>query len=141
MAGNFSLTLIDVVDTFVILGDVQGFNLAVKDIIDYVSFDVNTKPQVFETTIRVMGGLLSGHIFASKVGQPFHLPWYDGQLLTLGNIFCFVDRSQLIRYAAMDLGNRLLPAFDTFTGLPYARVGAHISMIRKSISGANNRQI
>lgn len=79
------------VDTFVILGDVQGFNLAVKDIIDHVSFDVNTKPQVFETTIRVMGGLLSGHIFASKTGQPFHLPWYDGQLLALGNIFCLVD--------------------------------------------------
>lgn len=71
-----------------ILDDVQGFSLAVRDIIDHVSFDLNTKPQVFETTIRVMGGLLSGHTFASRKGQPFYLPWYDGELLALGMSAC-----------------------------------------------------
>ncbi|KAG6857355.1 alpha mannosidase-like protein [Tephrocybe sp. NHM501043] len=106
VAGNFSLTLIDVLDTLVVLNDREGFEKAVKDIIAWVSFDVNTKPQVFETTIRVMGGLLSGHIFANQTGQPFHLPWYRGELLEL----------------AYDLGKRLLPAFNTPTGLPYARV-------------------
>jgi mannosidase alpha-like ER degradation enhancer 1 len=74
------------VDTFIILNDVQGFGIAVRDIIDNVSFDVNTKPQVFETTIRVLGGLLSGHIYASRKGQPFYLPWYNGQLLALGTL-------------------------------------------------------
>lgn len=106
VAGNFSLTLIDVLDTFVVLDDRQGFEKAVKNVLEWVSFDVNTKPQVFETTIRVLGGLLSGHIFANRTGQPFHLPWYRGELLEL----------------AYDLGKRLLPAFDTPTGLPYARV-------------------
>lgn len=105
MAGNFSLTLIDVLDTFVVLQDRQGFEQAVRNVIKWVSFDVNTKPQVFETTIRVLGGLLSGHIFANQTG-PFHLPWYHGELLEL----------------ARDLGERLLPAFSTPTGLPYARV-------------------
>jgi len=95
-----------VLDTLVVLGDQQGFEEAVRNVIDWVSFDVNTKPQVFETTIRVLGGLLSGHIFANQTGQPFHLPWYRGELLDL----------------AYDLGNRLLPAFSTPTGLPYARV-------------------
>lgn len=89
-----------------VLDDRQGFEKAVKNVIEWVSFDVNTKPQVFETTIRVLGGLLSGHIFANRTGQPFHLPWYRGELLAL----------------AHDLGNRLLPAFATPTGLPYARV-------------------
>jgi Glycosyl hydrolase family 47. len=106
VAGNFSLTLIDVIDTFVVLEDRPGFELAVKNIIQSVSFDVDTKPQVFEVTIRVLGGLLSGHLFASKPGQPFFLPWYKGELLEL----------------ARDLGNRLLPAFETPTGLPFARV-------------------
>ncbi|KAG5716543.1 ER degradation-enhancing alpha-mannosidase-like protein 1 [Termitomyces sp. T112] len=106
VAGNFSLTLIDVLDTLVVLDDRQGFEQAVKNIINWVSFDVNTKPQVFETTIRVMGGLLSGHIFANQSGQPFYLPWYRGELLEM----------------ARDLGKRLLPAFKTPTGLPYARI-------------------
>jgi ER degradation enhancer, mannosidase alpha-like 1 len=90
------LTLIDVVDTFVILNDVQGFGTAVRDIIDNVSFDVNTRPQVFETTIRVLGGLLSGHIYASRQEQPFYLPWYDGQLLALGTTSMEQLKSQLI---------------------------------------------
>ncbi|KAF9247222.1 glycoside hydrolase family 47 protein [Melanogaster broomeanus] len=106
VSGNFSLTLIDVLDTLVVLDDRPGFQDAVKNVIDWVSFDVNTKPQVFETTIRVLGGLLSGHQFASEPNQPFYLPWYRGQLLDM----------------AYDLGKRLLPAFATPTGLPYARL-------------------
>ncbi|KAF9469122.1 alpha mannosidase-like protein [Collybia nuda] len=106
VAGNFSLTLIDVLDTLVVLDDQQGFESAVRNVIKWVSFDVNTKPQVFETTIRVLGGLLSGHIYANQTGQPFHIPWYRGELLDM----------------AYDLGNRLLPAFSTPTGLPYARI-------------------
>ena len=107
VAGNYSVTLVDVLDTFVVMGDVPGFDSAVKNVIKSVSFNVNTRPQVFEATIRVLGGLLSGHIFASRPNQPFHLPWYNGELLRM----------------AHDLGERLLPAFSTPTGIPYARVG------------------
>jgi mannosidase alpha-like ER degradation enhancer 1 len=89
-----------------VLDDRAGFEDAVRKVIQWVSFDVNTKPQIFETNIRVLGGLLSGHLFASRPGQPFHLPWYRDELLTM----------------AHDLGQRLLPAFSTPTGLPYARV-------------------
>ncbi len=106
VAGNFSVTLIDALDTFVVLNDPPGFEQAVRNTIRWVSFDVNTKPQVFETTIRVLGGLLSGHIYANRTGQPFHLPWYQGELLDM----------------AQDLALRLLPAFATPTGIPYSRV-------------------
>jgi hypothetical protein len=112
VAGNFSLTLIDSLDTLVVLNDRAGFEDAVRNVIHWVSFDVNTKPQIFETTIRVLGGLLSGHLFASRTGQPFHLPWYRSELLTM----------------AHDLGQRLLPAFSTPTGLPYARVSDDSSL-------------
>jgi len=86
------------------MGDKPGFETAVRWVIDWVQYDVDTKPQVFEVTIRALGGLLSGHIFASE--GKFKLDWYRGELLAL----------------AKDLGERLLPAFDTPTGLPWARV-------------------
>ena len=83
MAGNFSLTLIDVLDTFVALDEPRGFEDAVRNVIHWVSFDVNTEPQVFETTIRVLGGLLSAHLFASNndTNNRFFLPWYRDELL------------------------------------------------------------
>lgn len=99
-------------------------------------FDLDSKVQVFETAIRGLGGLLSAHLFA--VGElpirgyypleeqaAFAKRWrkdadttgsrgihwqngfeYDGQLLRL----------------AYDLGNRLIPAFWSTTGIPYPRV-------------------
>ena len=106
VAGNFSVTLVDALDTLVVLNDTAKFEDAVRNVIDRVSFSIDTKPQVFETTIRVLGGLLSAHQFASAPGQPFYISWYRNQLLDL----------------AYDLGNRLLPAFKTPTGIPYARV-------------------
>jgi len=45
---------------------------------------------------------------ASEERLGHKLDWYNGQLLTL----------------AKDLGERLLPAFNTPTGLPFARVRA-----------------
>jgi len=89
-------------------------------------FDVDSKVQVFETVIRGVGGLLSAHLFAigalpitgyeprhpdDDLINPRPVTWpsgftYDGQLLGL----------------ALDLAQRLLPAFYTKTGMPYPRV-------------------
>jgi ER degradation enhancer, mannosidase alpha-like 1 len=44
------------------MGDHKGFEQAVRNVIEWVQYDVDTKPQVFEVTIRALGGLLSGHI-------------------------------------------------------------------------------
>ncbi|GAA5853909.1 hypothetical protein JCM8547_008154 [Rhodosporidiobolus lusitaniae] len=120
--GDYALTLVDSLDTFPMLNDYNGFEQAVRDTIAHVSFDVDSRVQVFEVTIRMMGGLLSGHLLAqppppssglsyngstfSSSIKGFALPWYRGELLEL----------------AQDLGRRLLPAFETPTGIPYARV-------------------
>ncbi|APA10069.1 hypothetical protein sscle_05g048390 [Sclerotinia sclerotiorum 1980 UF-70] len=93
-------------------------------------FDLDSKVQIFETVIRGVGGLLSAHEFAVGIlpingykpqasrsksrSSKTHVPeilWpngfkYDGQLLRL----------------ALDLAERLLPAFYTATGMPYPRV-------------------
>ncbi|CAE6449780.1 unnamed protein product [Rhizoctonia solani] len=105
---NFSLTLVDNLDTFVTFNNHSGFEWAVRQVIDNVSFDQDVKPQVFEITIRGMGGLLSGHMFAAdKEGRwGFGISWYNDELLSM----------------AYDLGRRLLPAFNTNTGIPFARI-------------------
>ncbi|XP_044751179.1 ER degradation-enhancing alpha-mannosidase-like protein 3 [Coccinella septempunctata] len=105
--GNFSLTLIDSLDTLVLLGDLSEFERAVKLVISDVSFDNDIVVSVFETNIRVLGGLLSAHILAYYLQERDEImPWYNGELLEL----------------AKDLGYRLLPAFNTTTGIPYSRV-------------------
>jgi len=104
---SFSLTLIDTLDTLVILGDLEEFEKAVQLVIRDVSFDQDIVVSVFETNIRVLGGVISAHILAEYMQQKAGiLPWYRGELLTM----------------AKDLGYRLLPAFNTTTGIPYSRV-------------------
>jgi ER degradation enhancer, mannosidase alpha-like 1 len=59
-----------------------------------MSFDMDVRVNVFEANIRLLGGLLSGHLLAEdpRFGG---LPGYQGELLDL----------------AYELGLRLLPAF------------------------------
>jgi hypothetical protein len=59
------VTLIDTLDTLVLLGNYSEFKRATQLIaheIPFFSFD--TSVSVFETTIRILGGLLSAHLFA-----------------------------------------------------------------------------
>ncbi|CAG8949098.1 hypothetical protein HYFRA_00002227 [Hymenoscyphus fraxineus] len=95
-------------------------------------FDVDSKVQVFETVIRGVGGLLSAHLFA--VGE-LPIDGYAPKLVRLtkkkklgkGEVPAilwpngFLYDGQLLRLA-LDLAQRLLPAFYTTTGMPYPRV-------------------
>ena len=47
----------------------------------HLSFDKDIKVHVFETIIRVLGGLTSGHVLIER--EPFLVPGYDGLLLKL----------------------------------------------------------
>lgn len=67
---------------------------------------LNKTVSVFETNIRILGGLLSAHLIASDYATGMRIQSYDNQLLHL----------------AVDLAQRLLPAFDTPTGIPYGSV-------------------
>ena len=50
--GDYSLTLIDSLDTLAVMGNQSEFKRAVQLIIDTVSFENCTTVQVFEATIR-----------------------------------------------------------------------------------------
>ncbi|KAM4587584.1 ER degradation-enhancing alpha-mannosidase-like protein 1 isoform 1-T1 [Odontesthes bonariensis] len=108
--GNYSLTLIDTLDTLLVLGNVTEFQRAVRLVIDTVSFDKDSTVQVFEANIRILGSLISAHILLTDPKHPFGkagFEGYDDELLHL----------------AHDLAVRLLPAFEnTSTGIPYPRV-------------------
>ncbi|KAM6902552.1 ER degradation-enhancing alpha-mannosidase-like protein 3 [Xenentodon cancila] len=105
--GKFSLTLIDTLDTLVVLNKHDEFEDAVKKAVRDVRLDNDVVVSVFETNIRVLGGLLGGHIMADMLRQRGErLLWYRDELL----------------HMAIDLGHRLLPAFNTTSGLPYPKV-------------------
>ena len=48
---------------------------------EHLTFDQDIKVHVFETIIRVLGGLTSGHILLSR--EPSLVPGYEGMLLSL----------------------------------------------------------
>lgn len=110
--GNLSLTLIDTLDTFVVLGQYHRFAHAVEYLSANLTFDINDTVSVFETTIRVLGGLLSAHGLLTEGSEDTGFdadkwcPRYTGRLLEL----------------AIDLADRLMPAFDTPTGIPFGAV-------------------
>ncbi|XP_033120342.1 ER degradation-enhancing alpha-mannosidase-like protein 1 [Anneissia japonica] len=108
--GDYSLTLVDSLDTLAIMGNTSEFKNAVEMVIGNVHFDTDNTVQVFESTIRVLGALLSAHILIMDDNKP------------LGDIRPNGYANELL-HLAQDLANRLLPAFDgTGTGLPHPRV-------------------
>lgn len=108
--GDYSLTLIDSLDTLAVIGDVEEFKKAVELIINHVSFDHCTTVQVFEATIRILGSLLSAHLLITDPEE------------SLGSLAPDNYNNELL-HMAHDLASRLLPAFEnSSTGLPHPRV-------------------
>ena len=83
------------------MGDLDEFERGVKLVIENVSFDRDVVVSVFETNIRVVGGLLAAHTLAELLHDRMNrMSWYQGELLNM----------------ALDVGYRLLPAFNSTTG-------------------------
>lgn len=66
---SFSLTLVDSLDTLVVMGDIEEFDRALRLVVRDVSFNNDVVVSVFETNIRMVGGLLSGHVLAEHLNQ------------------------------------------------------------------------
>lgn len=104
--GGYALTLVDSLDMLALLRDQNGFRMAVEWLGKNLHFDKNKTVSVFETNIRILGGLLSAHLIAKDSATGLQIDSYEDELLHL----------------AEDLGKRLLPAFETPTGIPYGSV-------------------
>ena len=92
---GIGMTLLDGLDTLELLGLHKEFEKAAEWVETRSNFDIDRSFSVFETTIRVVGGLLSAYELTQKR--------------------VFLDK-------AVEGGERLLPAFDRASGYP--RVGA-----------------
>ena len=101
------LTFYDALDTLAVLGNKTEYQRVVSWLAEHgaATFDRDVSVSVFETNIRVLGSLISNHLLASDEKRGL-VPGYDGVLLKL----------------AIDVGLRLLQAYDTPTGLPYGSV-------------------
>nr|CAD7393479.1 unnamed protein product [Timema cristinae] len=92
---SLGLTIVDALDTVYIMGLNEEFTDAREWVDKSLHFEVNKDVNLFEVTIRVLGSLLSiYHLTSDKM---------------------FLDK-------AVDLGDRLLPCFDSDSGVPYSDV-------------------
>ncbi|KAL5554627.1 hypothetical protein UlMin_042028 [Ulmus minor] len=90
--GGLGATLIDALDTLYIMGLHEQFQKGREWVANSLDFNKNYEASVFETTIRVVGGLLSA---------------YD-----LSGDKVFLEK-------AKDIADRLLPAWDSPSGIPF----------------------
>lgn len=105
--GSYSLTLIDALDTLATMGNFTEFRRVHTLLIEKMNFNKDINVSVFETNIRIVGGLLSAHLLSRRAGVDVEPGWpCTGPLLRM----------------AEDVARRLLPAFDTSTGMPYGTV-------------------
>lgn len=89
------MTPVDALDTMLVMGWKDEAESAKAFLLENLSFDKDISVKNFEITIRILGGLLSAYQMTG-----------DRRLLAL----------------AEDLGNRLLPVFDSPTGMPFMYV-------------------
>jgi hypothetical protein len=101
------MTPVDAYDTFVLLGLTTEAKEAKDLILSKLNFNVDNEIQIFEITIRLLGGLLSAY---EQDG--------DAKFLTL----------------AKDLADRMLPAFNTKTGMPYRYIHLQTGKVRDGIN-------
>jgi Glycosyl hydrolase family 47 len=101
------MTPVDALDTLVLMQLDGEAERARSLIVSDLSFDRDIYVKNFEITIRLLGGLLSSYQLTG-----------DKCLLSL----------------AEDLGNRLLPAFNSPTGLPYVYVNLRTSQTREPVT-------
>ena len=97
------MTPVDALDTLILMGLTEEADAARELIATQLDFDKDIYVKNFEITIRLLGGLLSSYQMTG-----------DERLLA----------------QADDLGTRLLPAFDSPTGLPWVEVNLHTGKTR-----------
>ncbi len=101
------MTPVDALDTLILMHLDAEAERARSLIVTDLSFDRDIYVKNFEVTIRLLGGLLSSYQLTG-----------DKRLLSL----------------AEDLGNRLLPVFNSPTGLPYVYVNLRTGQTRDPVT-------
>lgn len=103
--------IVDALDTLMLMNLTTEVAHAREWIATNLTYDQNHDVSTFETTIRMLGGLLSAHYLSSTFPD----------MAPLGK----VGSDDLYLEKATDLADRLLGAYDSPSGVPYASVNLH----------------
>jgi mannosyl-oligosaccharide alpha-1,2-mannosidase len=104
--------IIDSLDTMMLMNLTTRLTHAREWISKSLTWDQNQDVNTFETTIRMLGGLLSAHYLSTEFPNMAPIP--DDDPGTPGE--------DLYLEKAKDLADRLMVAFDSPSGIPYASV-------------------
>ncbi|KAM0564223.1 hypothetical protein ACHAPJ_000433 [Fusarium lateritium] len=107
--------IIDALDTMILMNLTSRVQDAREWISESLIWDQDQDVNTFETTIRMMGGLLSAHYLSNEF--PGLAPLADDDPGAAGE--------DLYLEKAKDLADRLISAFDSPSGIPYASVNLH----------------
>ncbi|HKJ31541.1 MAG TPA: glycoside hydrolase family 47 protein, partial [Balneolales bacterium] len=108
-ASSLYMTPVDAYDTMVLMGLKKQAKEDQKLIFNHLSFNKDYYVSTFETTIRFLGGLLSSYQLSG-----------NKHFLKL----------------ATDLGNRLLPVFNSKTGMPYEYVNLKTGKVKGEVNSS-----
>ncbi|KAL8674692.1 MAG: hypothetical protein Q9168_000924 [Polycauliona sp. 1 TL-2023] len=104
--------IIDALDTLMIMNLTSRLAHAREWMTTSLNYEQDQEVNTFETTIRMLGGLLSAHYLSTTF--PNLAPLADDDLGAPGE--------DLYLEKATDLADRILGAFDSESGVPYASV-------------------
>ncbi|ERS98665.1 hypothetical protein HMPREF1624_05452 [Sporothrix schenckii ATCC 58251] len=105
--------IIDSLDTMMLMNLTGRLAHAREWVSKSLTWDQDQDVNTFETTIRMMGGLLSAHYLSNE--YPDMAPLSETQLASTGGEDLYLEK-------AKDLADRLVSAFDSPTGLPWSSV-------------------
>ncbi|KAM0287673.1 hypothetical protein ACHAQH_000202 [Verticillium albo-atrum] len=104
--------IIDSLDTMMLMNLTSRLTHAREWLAESLTWDQNQDVNTFETTIRMLGGLLSAHYISTEFPQ----------LAPLADDDEGAPGEDLYLEKAKDLADRLIGAFDSDSGVPYASV-------------------
>ncbi|KAI0012892.1 glycoside hydrolase family 47 protein [Xylariaceae sp. FL0662B] len=104
--------IVDALDTMILMNLTSRVTHAREWISSSLTYDQDQDVSTFETTIRMLGGLLSAHYLSTEF--PDMAPLAEDDPGTPGE--------DLYLEKAKDLADRLVTAFDSPSGVPYASV-------------------
>ena len=111
-ADGMGWIIVDALDTLMIMNLTSRLSHAREWISTSLNYDQDQEVNTFETTIRMLGGLLSAYYISTT--YPNMAPIADDDHGAAGE--------DLYLEKAADLADRLLSAFESGSGVPYASV-------------------
>ncbi|KAJ1599164.1 hypothetical protein NDA14_003239 [Ustilago hordei] len=120
-------TIVDALDTLILFGLKQDYEQARDWVREVLDWHVPGRMNVFETTIRTLGGLLSA---AALIRDPPHAAFEANE-----------QDAEMFIARAVELAERLKPAFDTPSGVPLREVDLETGQAFADLNNNNSSSL